>query len=381
MKELQDLITAYEAVTRSGRSACFATVVNTSGSTYRRPGAHMLIPDDGPAVGTISGGCLENDLVEKAKGVTQSEVPTLVTYDSTSPDDIVLGLGLGCAGVVHVLLERLPRKNGLDPLESLSQCLQHRGGAVASLYMASGDLRGQLGARYVLRADNTTACDLSDTDLIARIHKDCLALLPIGRSSSMSYPMPKGMAQVFIELVRPPLSLIICGAGPDAAPLVRFAKELGWRVTVIDNRTAFLNRDWFSLADQRVFSQPGQVVDQVLLTSDDAVVIMTHNYSHDFQLLKGLLSSPVRYIGLLGPRSKAGNLLQQLCDEGFTPTEEQLARLYNPVGLDIGAETPDEIGLAIVAEIKAVVTGHAGGLLRSRPGPIHNNLPHDARRV
>jgi xanthine/CO dehydrogenase XdhC/CoxF family maturation factor len=341
----------------------------------------MLIPDNGPAVGTISGGCLENDLVEKAKGVMHPEVPTLVTYDSTSPDDIVLGLGLGCAGVVHVLLERLPKNNGLDPLESLSQCLRHRGGAVASVYMASGNLGDQVGSRYVLRADNTTACDLSDADLVARIHKDCLALLPMGHSGSLSYPMPKGVAEVFIELVRPPLSLIICGAGPDAVPLVRFAKELGWRVTVVDNRTAFLNREWFSHADQRVFSQPGQIADHMMLTSDDAVVIMTHNYSNDVQLLRGLLSSPVRYIGLLGPRSKAAKLLQHLNDEGFTPTEEQLARLHNPVGLDIGAETPEEIALAIVAEIKADLTGNAGGLLRSKPGPIHNSPQRDARRI
>jgi len=379
MKELQEIIKAYEAVTRSGGTACFVTVVHTSGSTYRRPGAHMLIYDGRSTVGTISGGCLENDIVEKAKGVTFAGVPVLVTYDSTSPDDIVLGLGLGCSGVVHVLLERLTGKGGPDPLEAVSQCLRTRGGgAVAVVYKASGELNSQVGTRFVLYADSTMMSDLTDADLIARVREDCGALLPAGRSQSVSYQTPKGMADVLIEVVRPPLSLVLCGAGPDAAPVVQFANDLGWHVTLVDSRSAYLNHERFTGADRRVLSQPGEIADQLPLTDIDVAVIMTHNFNNDLQYLRSLLQSPVRYIGLLGPKSKAVRLLEQLGEEGFTPTKEQLARLYYPVGLDIGAESPEAIALAIVAEIQAVVTGHAGGLLRSRSGPIHTNSPRDA---
>ena len=339
----------------------------------------MLIYDGRSTVGTISGGCLENDIVEKAKGVTLAGVPVLITYDSTSPDDIVLGLGLGCSGVVHVLLERLPGKSRPDPLEAASHCLLTRGGgAVAVVYKASGELNGQVGAHYVLYADNSTTQDLTDADLSARVHEDCAALLPAGRSHSVSYHTPKGAADVFIEVVHPPLSLVLCGAGPDAAPVVQFANDLGWHVTLVDSRSAYLNHERFTGADRRVLSQPGEIADQLPLTDIDVAVIMTHNFNNDLQYLRSLLQSPVRYIGLLGPKSKAGRLLEQLGEEGFTPSKEQLARLYYPVGLDIGAESPEEIALAIVAEIQAVVTGHAGGLLRFRSGPIHTNPPRDA---
>ena len=342
----------------------------------------MLIPASGSTEGTISGGCLENDLVERAKTVMQSGTLMLVTYDSTSATDIVLGLGLGCAGVVRVLLEPLPKRQGLDPLEVLSGCVEHRVDAsIAVVYRIAGGLSEREGARYVLRSDGVTAADLSDTGLTERLWRDCGELLYSGPSRSVTYRTQQGEAEVFIEVVHPPLSLIIFGAGPDAVPLVRCAKELGWRVTLVDNRTAFLHQERFSLADQRVFSQPDQIADHISLTGNDAAVVMTHNFNQDCKLLRGLFPSPVRYIGLLGPRSKAGELLGKLREDGYTPTGGELARFYNPVGLDIGAETPEEIALAIVAEIQAVVTSREGGLLRSKPGSIHEKPSLKAHRA
>ncbi len=382
MREIEEILKAYRGLSQSGGGAALATVVSTSGSTYRRPGAHMLIPASGTTEGTISGGCLENDLVERARTVMQSGTPMLVTYDSTSPTDIVLGLGLGCAGVVRVLLEPLPKRQGLDPLEVLSGCAQSRvNAAIAVVYRVSGGLSEREGARYVLRSDGVTAADLSDTGLTEHLRRDCGALLLSGPSRSVTYRTQRGEAEVFIEVVHPPLSLIVFGAGPDAVPLVRCGKELGWRVTLVDNRTAFLHQERFSLADQRVFSQPDKIADHISLTGNDVAVVMTHNFNQDFKLLRALFPSPVRYIGLLGPRSKAGDLLDRLREDGYTPTEEGLARFYNPVGLDIGAETPEEIALAIVAEIQAVVTSHGGGLLRSKQGPIHDMPSLESHRA
>ena len=175
-------------------------------------------------------------------------------------------------------------------------------------------------------------------------------------------------------MIVPPVSLVIFGAGPDAIPLAGFADNLGWTVTVIDARSAFLRRDRFPRVDDMILIDPDKVADHISFTGEEAVVVMTHNFNHDYELLKTLFASPVHYIGLLASKGKAGELLQKLRDEGFPPTDQQLARLYTPVGLDIGGETPEQIALAIVAEIQAVVTGRSGGFLRSQNVATHRTM-------
>jgi xanthine/CO dehydrogenase XdhC/CoxF family maturation factor len=182
------------------------------------------------------------------------------------------------------------------------------------------------------------------------------------------------MAEIFVELLRPPLSLIIFGAGPGAAPLVRYAKELGWHVTLADHRAALLRRERFPDVDTLVIADQEKMIDHLSFTAGDAVVVMTHNINHDFELLKTLLPSRAGYIGLLGSRTKASALLKKLRDEGFMPTDMQLRRLYAPIGLDIGAEAPEEIALAIVAEVQAVLTGHPGGSLRSKGNQLYETV-------
>jgi len=176
-------------------------------------------------------------------------------------------------------------------------------------------------------------------------------------------------ADVFLEAILPPLRLIVFGAGPDAVPLVDTAKLLGWHVTVIDRRPAYASPPRLPCADEVLISEglpPG-----LAITDRHAAVIMTHHYLTDRALLPALLESPARYVGLLGPREKRQRLLRDLQGAGFTPSRSQLDRLYAPVGLDIGAETPEEIALSVVAEIAAVVGGRSGGSLRRRPGRIH----------
>jgi len=375
MKEFLDIIRAAREARRLGKRAALATVVDVRGSTYRRPGARMLITDDGNTTGLISGGCFEQDLYEKAKNVILSAMPQMVTYDTTSSDDIIWGLGLGCTGMVHLLLEPLTEKSASQYFDRIAERLEQQQPVVLStVFRIDGAGVAGIGSHMLLSGDGTTRHDLCESDLVAPMLKDCGNALESRRSSVVSYHLPNGSADVFIEFIAQPVSMLVFGAGPDAVPLVRYVKDLGWRVTLVDNRAAYLTEERFPDADARILSHPDAVSQHITFRSSDVAVVMTHNYERDLQFLKELLSSPVQYIGLLGPKSKSQRLLVSLNEQGITFTAEQRARLFSPAGIDIGAETPEEIAMSIIAEIQAVLAHRGGGFLRERAGPIHE--PH-----
>jgi xanthine dehydrogenase accessory factor len=373
MKELQDIVAAFEKVKRSGKIAAIATLVKASGSTYRRPGARMLMTSDGQMVGSLSGGCLEGDVFEQAQAVIASGKPIVVQYDTMSDEDIIWGLGLGCNGIVQILIERLEQESPFNPLTFLSECLHHRQvGVLATVFHVEGEVKAQVGTRLMVYPDGTIKSNIEDADLVDKIRDDAWKALNDNRSTVKAYPLAAGKAEVFIEVIQPPVPLMIFGAGHDAVPLVRLAQELGWYVTVVDNRQADSTQERFPSADEVILCRPEGISEAVVLDNRTIAVVMTHNYLHDLELLKTLLPSPVRYLGILGPKSRTEKLFQDLQEQGITPTETQLQRLYSPVGLNIGADTPEEIALSIVAEIQAVLANHSGGSLRNKLGPIHD---------
>ncbi|HEY9707910.1 MAG TPA: XdhC/CoxI family protein [Oculatellaceae cyanobacterium] len=373
MKELQNILKAFEQNKSSGQCAAIATLVKAQGSTYRRPGARMLITTEGQMVGSLSGGCLEGDVFEQAQEVLTSGKPIVVQYDTMSDEDIIWGLGLGCNGIVQILIERLEAENPFNHLEFLTECLHYRQvGVLATVFHVEGQVKAQVGTRLMVYPDSTLKSDIEDADLVAQIRDDSWKALNDSRSTVKAYPLPTGKADVFIEVIQPPVPLMIFGAGHDAVPLVRLAQELGWYVTVVDSRQADGTRSRFPSADEVVLSRPEGISERIHLYNRTMAVIMTHNYLHDLELLKILLPSPVRYLGILGPKSRTGKLLQDLQEQGITPSEQQLQRLYSPVGLNIGADTPEEIALSIVAEIQAVLGDRSGGSLRNYQGPIHD---------
>jgi xanthine/CO dehydrogenase XdhC/CoxF family maturation factor len=441
MKELQNILKAFEQNKNSGQYTAIATLVKASGSTYRRPGARMLMTSEGQMVGSLSGGCLEGDVFEQAQEVMTSGKPIVVQYDTMSDEDIIWGLGLGCNGIVQILIERIEAENplteilhhppsppyqggnkiqklaspltplaplikggiqgetfivggvrgvnndsgarfGLNHLQFLTECLHLRHvGVLATVFHVEGQVKAQVGTRLMVHPDGRLTSDIEDADLIAQIRDDAWKALDDNRSTVKAYPLPTGKAEVFIEVIQPPVPLMIFGAGHDALPLVRLAQELGWYVMIVDSRQADATRERFPSADEVILARPENISDsEALLLSAHRVrvdnrtvaVVMTHNYLHDLELLKTLLPSPVEYLGILGPKSRTEKLLQDLQEQGITPTEPQLQRLYSPVGLDIGADTPEEIALSIVAEIQAVLANHSGGSLRNKLGPIHD---------
>ncbi|HEY9675598.1 MAG TPA: XdhC/CoxI family protein [Waterburya sp.] len=373
MKELQDIVAAFKKVEGGGTVAALATLVKAQGSTYRRPGARMLMTSQGQMVGSLSGGCLEGDVFEQAQAVMTSGKPIVVQYDTTSDEDIIWGLGLGCNGIVQILLERLEQESPFNHLAFLTECLRLRQvGVLATVFHVEGQVEAQVGTRLMINPDGTLNSDIENADLVAQVRDDAWKAFEDSRSQVKAYPLPTGKAEVFIEVIQPPVPLMIFGAGHDAVPLVRLGQELGWYVTVVDTRKIETTRERFQSANEVILSRPETLEERIHVNNRTMAVVMTHNYLHDLELLKTLLPSPAGYLGILGPKSRTGKLLQDLQEQGITPTEKQLQRLYSPVGLDIGADSPEEIALSIVAEIQAVLANHSGGSLRNKQGPIHD---------
>lgn len=330
MKELENIVRALLAP--GAGPAVLATLVSVEGSSYRRPGARLLLQENGARTGSISGGCLEEDVLARARHVAKTGQAEAVVYDTTSENDLVWGVGLGCHGVVRVLLEKLP------PRPAWAAAL----------------------------AENFSAGRPTDLTVTHR-HADASEL----GSRLGAPPAAAESSAVFFEQVPPPTALAIFGAGDDAQPLARFAHELGWRVTVADPRAAFATAERFPTAFRLAVAPAADLVARVTPPPGSLAVVMTHHYVHDLPLLRDLLPCPLAYLGLLGPRKRAERILQDLEREKFPLTAEQRARLHAPVGLDLGANTPEQVALAIVAEIQTVLAGRDARPLRDRTRPIH----------
>lgn len=400
MNEVRAIVGEYERAKHDGARTVLATVVRTSGSAYRRPGARMLVRlgADGSCsmTGAISGGCLERDVCERAARALHTNEAALVRYDTTAAEDVVWGLGMGCNGVVEVLLEPLGADGeadaksddfddapNLNPIDFLRR-RHERGerGLIATVFEVNGNARAHAGSRLFLTSDRAEATDIHDAELAAFVSRDARATLSEGRNATREYQLSGGgVASAFLEVVEPPVPLVLFGAGADAPPVARLAYEVGWGVTVVDHRPAFADAVLFPDADAVVVSRPEDVARRVALGARTVAVVMTHNYEHDRELLKTLLASDVSYIGMLGPARRTERMLSELAAEGFEPTAEQRDRLHAPIGLDIGAETPGAIAVSIIAEIQATLAGRAGGPLKQRRAPIHAPAGEGAPRA
>jgi xanthine dehydrogenase accessory factor len=384
MTELQRLLLAYDEHRTAGRACALASVVDVAGSAYRRPGARMLVTDDGQLTGAISGGCLEGDARRRARQTIHQGRPSLVTYDSTDPDDdLQFGAALGCQGVVQILLEPLDFRNPDNPLELLRRWAAGvaEPGVVATVFsLAGAEAPAQLGQRLLLTADGQVQGSLTASSaLYEAVLADARAALGAGQPATRQYATALGPVRICLEILRPPVRLTIYGAGNDVVPLVRLAAGLGWRVQVVDGRPALAQPARFPGAEAvRVLP-----LEQVAAQPHDGsfALLMTHNYYYDLAVLRHLLDAPGQYIGLLGPRKKYERLLDDLRKARPDAAERLAGRLHSPVGLNLGAETPEEIALSIVAEVQAVLAGRPAGFLRDSPHPIHPPLHADAPLV
>ena len=365
MKEITRILEVYKQVDFGQRKAALATVVRVEGSSYRRPGARMLITDDGRWEGAISGGCLEGDALRKARQVMRDGQPIVVTYDTMDDDANSFGVGLGCNGIIDVFIEPLDPADEINAVASLDEFVQQRDVRVLATVLKRDEQTGlRPGQRFVLTGYNTGL--LPDW-----LQDDMGEVLGSGKPLTRTYVTGRGLAEVFIERIDPGLELILFGAGYDVIPVARLARELGWQVTVTDDCIAHLSPKRFPVATCVLHADRTAVVDQLTITERTAVVLMSHNFLYDRAVLQALLATNVPYIGMLGPRKRFEKMRAEFERDGIFSTDSELGRIHAPIGLDIGAETPDEIALSIIGEIKAFFTKRSGGFLKAMSGPIH----------
>ena len=330
MKELPAIVATLVAA--DAPPSVLATLVTVEGSSYRRPGARLLLTANGMRLGSISGGCLEEDVLVRARRVLETGRPESVVYDTTSENDLVWGVGLGCHGVVRVLLEKIvPPAGWIRVLSANAAC--RRSTALAVVH--GGVDAAQWGTRLAAPGDCADP------------------------------------AALFLDDVAPPTALVVFGAGDDAQPLARLAHELGWDVTIADPRGAFAHADRFPTAQKVVVAPADRLVAAVNPGPAALAVVMTHHYVHDVPLLRELLTRPLAYLGLLGPKKRAERILSDLSAAGLALSDTQRGRLHAPVGLDLGADSPEQVALSILAEMQAVLQGRDGRPLRERLRPIH----------
>jgi xanthine/CO dehydrogenase XdhC/CoxF family maturation factor len=292
MKEIRDILCAFER--HRGQALALATLVRAQGSSYRRPGARMLVCPDGETVGSLSGGCLEEEVARRAFEVLRTGTPSLMSFDTR--------LRFGCNGTIEIFVEAV-RQEFLNELAA--HFAERRSCRAVTVFEGENE---QLGTRLITLEENVPG-------------------------------------HAFIQEIEPPIELVIFGDGPDSIPLHSFAKILGWRVIEVDQAS-----DLPSRADERT-----------------AAIVKSHNYGRDFAALRHLLQLDLRYVGLLGPRKRRDQLLSALLDDGVPLDSE----LFAPAGFDLGAETPEEVALAIISEIQSVFAEASGESLRDRKAPIH----------
>ncbi len=302
MKELRQILLRAGELRRRGERAVLATIVAVEGSAYRREGTRMLIEGNGALTGVLSGGCLERDLESRAAEVLATGVAALAIYDLRAPDEVLWGLGLGCGGKITLLLECLPvAADAPSPLDPFEELLDRR---------TPVSVETRLGGEVLLR-----------------------------------------------ERIDPPVQLVLAGAGRDAAPLARLAGELGWEAVVLDARPTEAAAARFVELARFLGARPCELATAVTIDPFTAAVVLTHNYLDDLAWLGALLPSATPYVGLLGPPERRDRLLGDLAMQGLGLDEAMRARLHSPAGLVLGGRSPEEVALAIVAEIQATMIG------------------------
>ena len=368
MAGFEQLLSAVDAASGQGEGAVLATVVKVEGSAYRRPGARMLISALGQTEGTISGGCLESEVARTAWWLTENG-PALRSYSTAEDDedgDVAVSFGLGCNGKVHILFERIDAPAGRMLMKGL-RALQAdgQGRAVATLISPSAGL----GQRLLLTAAGELQGELP-ASLVSPVRSALNEALTQRRTSLHYFQQPEGEVQVLIEYLAPARRLVIFGGGHDAQPLVRMAKLLGWYVIVLDSRAHFARASRFPEADTVLLGQLDSSFDPLPLMQDASVAIMTHSLQQDAYWLTAALSSNAAYIGQLGPRDRTERLLREVSAQGGAT--HGLKRLYYPIGLDLGGDTPESVAMAMLAEMTAVLNGREGGMLKLRNASIHD---------
>ncbi len=362
------IVDALGTASREGTPVVLATVVRVTGSSYGGVGTRMVVRIDGSTVGVVSGGCLESDLAEQARHANAEGEARVVTYDTRADDDAAWGLGLGCNGLIDVLLKPMTPSEAGDFAQLLGRALDGPSASVLATVMQSEDLAVASVGAHVLIGDRTVEhVGRLDGELVESVVADAADAMSAGRRGLVR---EYGQVQVASEVVHPAIRLVICGSGPDVIPLVRFGTELGWNVTVVDHRPVeHAHPERFPGAGVVECPNPLELARAVVITARTAAVVMSHHFARDTDYVRALLASDAVYIGVLGPRARTERMLADMSAVGDAVVDGD--RLFAPVGMDIGGDGPDAIALSVIAEVSAVTGSRRGGHLRDRRGSLH----------
>lgn len=362
MKEIRNIIQAFDALDHSREKAALASVVSVEESSYRRIGARMLVQSSGTWVGGISGGCLEGDALRRSQAAIYKNQSSLVVYDTMEDDRNQIGVGLGCNGRIEVLLTPIDPNDPHNEIELLRTIQYADTPSILLKVIDAPEDSGLLGQLKLI------PCEATDVDFAGIDRSELAAYLEesTAKKAPKTFSCPSssyGPVKILIEFIRPETRLIIAGDNYDVNAMVNVAAELGWEVYVIGKAKKL---------SKHIFAQAKQVLDyeqasQLPVHDYTAVILMSHDYQKDLALLPIFHSKKPAYLGLLGPRKRFLKMQNEL--PGLPLDKADF--LFTPTGLEIGAESPQEIALSIAAEIVAAMRKKPGTFLRLKEGTIH----------
>jgi xanthine dehydrogenase accessory factor len=355
--ETRQVLDRVAALHSANNRAALATVVRVRGSAYRHEGAKLVVADDESSVGNVSGGCLEADVREVAARVIATGVAECRTYCGGADEVAAWDLGVGCDGDVEILIEPV-RSTFADVRAALAD--QQRVMTVTSL---ADDAYTGVSCRRMVLTESSAAGSLGTPELDAQIRSCASEWMYAGESRVVELDGTR----VFVDVLVPPPRLVVVSAGDDAQVLARLANEVGFRVVVVDRRNGLLTRERFAAPITLLDADAARLNEVLVLDGGALCVVMTHSFADDTAYLRALLRTPARYLGMLGPRQRTDRILAVLRNEA--PVDE--ARIFGPVGLDIGTDGAEQVAVAILAELLAVCSGRQPQSLRDRRAPIH----------
>jgi xanthine/CO dehydrogenase XdhC/CoxF family maturation factor len=371
MKEIKAIIGAYDNIDKQAIQAALATVVRVEGSSYRRTGARMLVTDDGVWVGGISGGCLEGDALKRARLAIAKSESSLITYDTTEDDAYQIGVGLGCNGIIDVLFTPLRYQDQNNPVEVLKSCVAANRQTHILITVTGIEGRwADIKAGDVIRYTGPESTSLfGGREIQNQLQEKIAGQVEVGKSGACQIEMSDGRKlSIFIEILLPEIRLVLMGHQYDIYPLARLVKEVGWQVTMVSNPLK-INSKLRDTVDT-IFSY--EQLAEIQIDRYTAIVLMSHDYNTDKRNLPKALDTDAFYIGMLGPRLRSDKIFKELSAAGKPLSDDDMKRIYAPAGLDIGAVSPEEIALSILAEIKTVFSKREGSFLKLRHTPIHD---------
>lgn len=369
MKEIKTILENIKIASAQKTKTALASVVNVHGSSYRRSGARMLIREDGRWFGSVSGGCLEGDVITKAQKVIKSGKPELFKYDTRQNARNSFGMGYGCNGLLEILIEPISNSEADAAFSILSQIAGEPGLQGLSTIFYSED---ENVVPTAIRHHSNGRSYIMNEELAHLVSQDLKNAVKSNESKTKTYKIEGAKVKVFHEVFQPNIHILIYGAVFHVVPFLRIANELGYNVHVTDSFEPIQPIWNFPNADEIRIIEEEEVNRLIKTTPDLAVVFLTHNFFYIKEELPKVLRSDASYVGILGSRKKTEKILREAEVNEKNYSDEELAKIHYPIGLDIGANTPEEIALSIVAEIKAFFAQRSGEPLKKFDGYIHN---------